>query len=181
MEPPKSQLAKSDFLNRGLDVLAADGPRSLTAARMARELKVTTGSFYWHFNTVDEFHDEVRKFWRDEIVVGIIVDARAQAGDPTNVLGEIGKIIRQRGTHRYDAAMRGWAESDSEAEEIIRTSDLIRHNLIAEVLQVAGESEEEANGKSNLLGAAWRGSQDMDPEYRFKLIAMITRNSDSGS
>ena len=181
MEPPKSKLAKSDYLYRGLDVLAAEGPHSLTAARMAREMNVTTGSFYWHFSTVDEFRAEIRKFWRDEVVVGIIVDAKEQAGDPTKVLDEIGKIIRQRGTHRYDAAMRGWAESDSETEKIVRAADLVRRDLIAEVLQVAGESKEEAKDKSNLLGAAWRGSQDIDPEYRFKLIAMITKKSDSGS
>ena len=180
MESSKSRLAKSDFLNRGLDVLAADGPRSLTAARMARELNVTTGSFYWHFNTVDEFRDEMKKFWRDEVVVGIIVDAKEQAGDPASVLDEIGKVIRQRGTHRYDAAMRSWAESDGEAREVVRTADLLRRDLIAEVLQVAGANEEEAKDKSNLLGAAWSGSQDTEPEYRFKLISMITRNSGSG-
>jgi AcrR family transcriptional regulator len=43
---------------------------------MARELNVTTGSFYWHFNTVNEFRDELKAFWRDKVVVGIIVDAK---------------------------------------------------------------------------------------------------------
>jgi len=182
MEASKFRLARSDFLNRGLDVLAADGPRSLTAARMARELLVTTGSFYWHFSTVDDFRDELKRFWRDDIVIGIINDVREQAKDPGNVLDEIGRIIRQRGTHRYDAAMRSWAKSDRGAEEIVRSADALRGDLIARVLRDAGASEEQARDKSNLLAAAWLGSQDMDdPEYRFKLMGMITRDSDSNS
>jgi AcrR family transcriptional regulator len=169
-----SLLSRSIFLLRGLDVLVSDGPRSLTAARMARELNVTTGSFYWHFSTVGNFRDDLKVFWRDEIVVGIIFDAKKQAGDPAKVLDEIGKIIRQRGTHRYDAAMRSWAESDRDAEEIVRTADRLRGDLIAGVLRDAGANKEQAMDKASLLGAAWLGSADMNPEYRFKLMRLVT-------
>jgi AcrR family transcriptional regulator len=182
MVPPKSQLQKSDFLIRGLDVLAGEGPGSLTAARMARELKVSTGSFYWHFKTVDDFRDELKRFWRDDIVVGIINDARDQAKDPGDVLEEIGRIIRQRETYRYDAAMRNWARTDRYAKKAVRAADALRGDLIAGVLRDAGASAQYALDKSNLLSAAWLGSQDMqDPDYRFKLMGLITRDSGSGS
>ena len=77
MESSKSRLTKSDYLRRGLDVLAAEGPRSLTAARMARELNVTKGSFYWHFESVDSFRDDLKRFWHDDVVIGIITQAKA--------------------------------------------------------------------------------------------------------
>jgi AcrR family transcriptional regulator len=182
METPKSRLNRSDFLNVGLDVLAAEGPRTLTAARMARELNVTTGSFYWHFSTVGDFRDELKSFWRDDIVVGIIDDAREEAKDSGDLLEEIGRIIRQRGTDRYDAAMRSWARSDRSADKAVRAADSLRGELIAGVLKDAGASKERARDKSNLLGAAWLGSQDMkDPDYRFKLMGLITRDSGSDS
>lgn len=61
----------------------------------------------------------------------------------------------------------------------MRSADVLRGELIAGVLRDAGASREQARDKSNLLGAAWLGSQDMeDPEYRFKLMALITRDSD---
>jgi AcrR family transcriptional regulator len=182
METLKPRLNRSDFLNMGLDVLAAEGPRALTAARMAREMNVTTGSFYWHFKTVDEFCEELKSFWRDDIVVGIINDAREQAKSPGDVLEEIGRIIRQRRTDRYDMAMRNWARSDRSADEAVRAADSLRGELIAGVLKDAGASKAQARDKSNLLGAAWVGSQDMqDPDYRFNLMGLITRDSGSDS
>ena len=92
MVAANERLRKSDFLQCGLDVLVADGPTKLTAARMARELGVTTGSFFWHFGTVAKFRDELLVFWRDVIVVGIIEDAKKQAEHPGDVLKEIGKF-----------------------------------------------------------------------------------------
>lgn len=170
------RLSRSDFLRRGLDVLATDGPRNLTAARMARELKVTTGSFYWHFDSVEDFRDELLVFWHDVIVIGIINDAKEQAEHPGEVLNEIGRIIRQRRTDRYDSAMRSWAKSERRTEKIVQSADALRAELIAGVLREAGATEEVARDRTNLLGAAWRGSVDMeDPEYRHKLIEMITR------
>lgn len=114
MVPSKPRLSRKDFLHRALDVLAADGPRSLTAARLARELNVTTGSFYWHFDSIEGLCGELKTFWRDEVVVGIINEAKEQADDPAEVLNEIGRIIRQRRTDRYDVAMRGWRAPTAE-------------------------------------------------------------------
>ena len=34
-------------------------------------------------------------------------------------------------------------------------------------------SDEDARDRANLIGAAWRGSQDLDdPDYRMKLVGM---------
>ena len=70
--------------------------------------------------------------------------------------------------------MRSWAESDSDAEEIVRTADTLRGDLIAGVLRDAGANKEQAMDKASLLGAAWLGSADMNPEYRFKLMRLVT-------
>jgi AcrR family transcriptional regulator len=180
MDAHKSSLTRSDFLLRGLDVLAADGPRALKAARLARELQVTTGSFYWHFQTVEEFRNQLKRFWHDEIVVGVIQEAASLNEDPKEILATIGNLVSQRGTHRYDSAMRRWAEHDNDAAEIVRAADALRGELITNQLTSSGVKTEQANDRANLLGAAWRGSQDIkDAEYRLKLISLITRDSDS--
>ena len=174
-----SKYRRSDYLIRGLEVLASDGPDALTAARMTRELGVTKGSFYWHYRTVQDFQDELQKFWRDEVVTGIIVEATAQAGNASQVLERIGEIIRRRKTYRYDTAMRAWAELDPGAREVVRSADAQRAKLIASVFEAGGDSAERARDRTNLLGVAWRGSQDMiDPDYRFRLIKMIEKGQE---
>jgi AcrR family transcriptional regulator len=180
MDMHKSSLTRSDFLQKGLEVLAADGPRSLTAARLARELQVTTGSFFWHFQTVEKFREKLKRFWCDEVVVGIINDARDQVEDPKDVLATIGTLIKQRDTHRFDTAMRRWAETDSDTAEVVRAADTLRGELITMLLKDFGHKAERAKDRTNLLGAAWRGSQDIeDSDYRLKLISLITGDSES--
>jgi hypothetical protein len=62
----------------------------------------------------------------------------------------------------------------------VRAADALRSKLIAGVLKDAGASKAQARDKSNLLGAAWVGSQDMqDPDYRFKLMGLVMRDSGS--
>jgi len=182
MEGSNSGRSRTDYLLMGLEVLATDGPRALTAARMAREMSATTGSFYWHFSTVDAFRDALKLFWRDDIVVRIIAEAEEQAEHPTRVLATISQIVRHRGTYRYDRAMRSWAGSDRMVAKVVEDADELRGNLIKKVLVEAGEFKETATDKANLLGAAWLGSQGIEnPDYRFKMLDLITRDADSSS
>ena len=105
----RPRLNKSILLRKGLDTLAEDGPDSLTAARVSQELSVTRGSFYWHFKSVPEFHQQLREFWRDEIVLGVPNDAKARFKDPRQILKAIGELAKQRKNYRFDTAMRNWA------------------------------------------------------------------------
>ena len=175
MESVHSYHNRSDFLWRGLEVLANDGPDSLSAARLSRELDVTTGSFYWHFKTVDVFRNQLIRFWLDEVVMGIIAEAQQQPEDGGNVLVRIGQIVRQRGTHRYDTAMRDWAGTNKKVSKVVKRADAKRHALIKDMLKKQGESDSQATDRANLLGAAWRGTLDMkDAEYRMKLMGIVT-------
>lgn len=175
-----ARLNGTDFLICGLKVLAADGHRALTAARVARELCVTTGSFYWHFRTIDQFREKLKKFWRDEIVVGTIVAAKERAEAPGKVLEEIGKIVAEGRLDRFDSAMRVWSESDEEARKVVEAADAIRQDTIVRSMKGAGASQNDAEDRMKLFGAAWRGSRGLyDTDDRLRLIGLITRDLNS--
>ena len=170
----QTRLTKSMILQAGLDLLAKDGPGSITAARISRELNVTTGSFYWHFPTIEDFRRKLGKFFLEEIVLGITDEAKSWYEDPREILQAIGEMVKQRKTYRYDAAMRNWATTSEYADEIITAADNFRRDMMTDLLRAAGESDQTAKDNVNLLGAAWRGSQDMaDQDYRFKLLQLI--------
>jgi AcrR family transcriptional regulator len=176
----KSRLHRSDFLRMGLDILVDEGPGSLTAARVSKQLHVTTGSFYWHFRTVAEFHAETQEFWLRGILIPLIREARELAEHPGSVLEVIGQIVRQRGIVHYDGAMRRWARSDQDARKIVDAADKVRQELIKEVFLANGEGKAQATDKTDLFGAAWLGSQAIDDsDHRFRLLGMITGETES--
>jgi AcrR family transcriptional regulator len=169
----RKRLGREDWFRVGLATLAKTGPESLRAARLARCLGVTTGSFYWHFSSVEEFRCGLPVYWKEVVILGLIGAAKAGAREPAEILAELRKRILESGAHRYDAAMRNWARSDSHVREVVHSADEVRATFLEEMLRNSGMSEESARDRANLIGAAWRGSQDQEnPEYRMKLIRL---------
>jgi AcrR family transcriptional regulator len=175
MEPNQNRtLGKDDWLLAGLEALAEGGPQLLRAAKVARRLGVTTGSFYWHFRSVADFRAELLEYWKEGVVVALIRDARAGAQEPAQILADLRRRILESGAHRYDAAMRTWARADPRVRDTVACADEIRGTFLAEMLRKSGLSEEEARDRASLIGAAWRGSLDDvgDPDYRMKLVGL---------
>ena len=99
--------------------------------------------------------------------------AKANAQKPAKVLIELRKRILESGVHRYDAAIRIWARTDPRVRDTLRDTDEVRATFLEETLRKSGLSKQEARDRASLIGAAWRGSQNLDdPDYRMKLIGI---------
>lgn len=172
-EDEQSGRSREDYLRKGLELLAESGPRTLSAVRLAAELEVTTGSFYWHFKNVKDFHQAMRAYWRHIVVPEVIEEAMRQAetegGSPIDRLGQ---LVWQTGIHRYDDAMRQWAENSEETAEVLKEADAWRGQVMTAML---GGTETAAE-LTDLIGAAWRGSSGMqNTQRRARLISMTTK------
>jgi len=174
LEPThESRLGKEDWFRMGLEALVEDGSEALRAAKLARRLDVTTGSFYWHFECVADFQSEFLEYWKKCVVVGLIDAAKANTEEPAQILAELRKRILESGAHRYDAAMRIWARRDPRVGDTLREADEVRASFLVETLRKSGLSKQEAHDRASLIGAAWRGSRNLDdPDYRMKLIGI---------
>ncbi len=167
------RFSRKDWLQAGLAALVADGPVALRAAPLARQLGVTTGSFYWHFRSVADFHQAVLDYWRTDVIEKVVEDARAEASSPERVLDELGALTRRRGIPKYDAAARRWAETSALAARAVKRADAWRRNVLLELLRERGLDERQALDKLNLLAAAWQGSATLkDQDYRVTLAAL---------
>ncbi len=47
----KARLTRSDWVLAGFRALLASGPDAIRVEALARDLRATKGSFYWHFKT----------------------------------------------------------------------------------------------------------------------------------
>jgi AcrR family transcriptional regulator len=169
------KLGRESWLRMGLEALADGGLEELRAVRLARKLGVTTGSFYWHFECLDDFRSALLVYWKDEVIVGLISAAREASPDPEQVLRELQRRILESGAHRYDAAMRKWGRTDPRVEDTVRDTDALRATFLVEEFRKSGVEKEQAGDRAQLIGAAWRGSQDVaEPEYRMKLIGLAS-------
>src|SRR5664279_4441164 len=58
------RLGAEDWVQAGLRTLARRGVSNVRVERLARDLKVTKGSFYWHFTDRDALLDAMLSSWR---------------------------------------------------------------------------------------------------------------------
>ncbi len=66
------RLNRQDWVGAGLQALAKDGPSALKADRLAAQLNVSRGSFYWHFDNLAAFHSAVLDGWFEIATSGVI-------------------------------------------------------------------------------------------------------------
>ena len=77
------RLTKSDWIDHGLRTLASDGANALKVGPMAATLKVSRGSFYWHFRDIADFRSQVLRSWQERMTDQVIQDIEPTKPDRT--------------------------------------------------------------------------------------------------
>ena len=156
-----SRLSAQDWIDFALQTLARDGFPALKADVLARRLKVSRGSFYWHFAELDAFHAAVIARWRERATEAIIADLERHAPDE-----RLEVLLRRAFAHanRLELRMRGWADANAVAARAVRHIDRRRCAYIERMLVTAGAARPQAATRAQLiywtyLGAALSGSK----------------------
>jgi len=162
---PKPRLSKEDWLAAGFRALASDGPSALRAEALARELKTTKGSFYWHFKDLPAYKEEMLELWREKVASDIVARVLEEP-DPHARLD----LLVQEAAHpapeafggrAIEPAIRAWALSDTSVMEALKAVDQQRTDFIAELLKATGHNPAHAP----LLYAAYLGLDDQAAKH----------------
>ena len=154
--PPITR-SRQDFLDAGLTLLAAAGVRGVTIARVCAALDVTKGSFYHHFEGVDEFTRELLTYWAVERESQVVA-AAAAVTDPMerlDVLRDVGVALH----HEAEVAIRAWSRTDADAWTLREQVDAARERTVAEAYREVGVPGDIASMLGRLSVAVLIGAQ----------------------
>src|SRR5215470_12826656 len=73
------RLTKSDWIEHGLRTLAREGASTLKVGPMATKLRVSRGSFYWHFRDIADFRSQVLRSWQERMTDQVIQEIAEKA------------------------------------------------------------------------------------------------------
>jgi AcrR family transcriptional regulator len=163
-EVMSDRLTKSDWIEHGLRTLAKEGANALKVGPMATTLKVSRGSFYWHFLDIADFRSQVLQSWQERTTDQVIRDLEAAKAEPDRL-----KHLMRRAfvTKRsLDRAIRSWAAEDKEVATIVATVDASRVAYLAKLLIAAGVESRRALPRAAFLYWAYLGHAIvMDPRH----------------
>lgn len=150
-----TRLSQLDWLDHGLKVLAKDGPEALKADTLAKLLKVSRGSFYWHFQDIEHFHNELLGRWRrlatDEIIVA--VDRELSGAQRLRRLMQ-GALTSDVSLER---GIRSWAAQSGNAARAVSSVDKVRVEYLRKLLRSAGLTNKQVAARATFIYWAYIG------------------------
>jgi len=151
------RLSVQDWVQAGFRILAEDGLKALTIDRLCRRLRVTKGSFYWHFADMKTYRQALVDTWaavRDEDRGDF--DALSELPPRERLSRMMTSLVGPR-HWMLERAMREWARSEETVAEAVRTSDRRVLNAVRQVFLDDGFDPDEADMRANATFAAGIG------------------------
>ncbi|MFZ5692778.1 MAG: TetR/AcrR family transcriptional regulator [Pseudomonadota bacterium] len=149
-----------------LDVLATHGIDAVRVEPIAKALRVTKGSFYWHFADRRALIDAMLAQWADGRIAAIR-DQAPRDGDPALALRRLADLYTRRANARglaTELAIRALARNDEAAARAVQAVDAERLNRVAALFERLGWPPRQASARAIMVYAYLFGQSLLDPK-----------------
>ncbi|MEO7246640.1 MAG: TetR/AcrR family transcriptional regulator [Rubrivivax sp.] len=154
---PRASLTPDYWVVAATEVLVDHGVDRVRVDLLARALKVTRGSFYWHFRDREDLLRAVLQAWRTRATEQLTRRLEGAHEDPREQVRDLISLpFRGRAAvraARIELAIRAWARCDPMARAFVDEADAARVGYIAQVFSGFGFTIVEARARAFLLYA----------------------------
>ena len=143
--PAATRTPRSQWIDEGLNALAAGGPDAVRVDVLAKTLGVTRGGFYWHFADRQALLDAMLETWERRSTHDVLERVESEGGDARDKVRRAGMLTFSPALLPIDLAVRDWARRDEAVGERLRRVDNRRmaylRTLIGELSADEGDVE----------------------------------------
>lgn len=179
--PKIDRLGRQHWIDAALRTLAALGIEAVRVERLAADLKVTKGSFYWHFANREALLLATLEAWEARATHDIIKMVEAVGGDARIRLRTLGiEVYGSDG--RLDRQIRAWSAHDPVARVAQERIDARRLAYLEQLFGEMGFPSDTAKARALFSYQALIGQFAMVPELRLNgeqlehLFEMLVRH-----
>lgn len=179
----RTNLTREDWIHAAQRALVKGGVDAVRVDTLAKELKITRGSFYYHFKGRSELLDGILSDWRARATEDVINQLRDAQSSPKEQLDRLLELPHHGQTAKEAASIelgiRAWARRDKQARQAIDEVDSHRLSYIEGLLIQIGVSADEAKDRAYLIYAYQVSLSlvhtEIHPEERQQRNLRITR------
>lgn len=173
----KKSLSRDDWIQAASRALTSGGHQAVKVEKIARALKVSKGSFYWHFKNADDLKHMMLKKWVEIGTNEIIRNADKLALSPQEKLLALGAMITTNRDEEFgsyggvlaEAAFRDWSRFDKDVAKVSRKINKTRLKYIADLFSDLGMDEDESQLNSEIVYSALIGFEFLDQQGLAKM------------
>lgn len=164
MKPDR--LTANSWIQAAFRALATGGPQAIRAEAIARDLKVSKGSFYWHFENVAALKSEMLVHWQSLATENVMTTVSAIDGSAEDKLRALvdfatGPAHDPYGGVLTEAAIRDWARYDDGVAATVRAVDVRRLAYLESLFEQNGTQASLCHVHANILYSALIGLEEL--------------------
>jgi AcrR family transcriptional regulator len=146
------QLTKEDWIRVAKTILIKNGIAEVKIEKIATKLKVTIGSFYWHFSGRPELHEAIIADWLATNTKPLEDAVKNAGSDPRlQYLAFFGVWVLERNFDpAYDNAIRMWSRISAPVAAIVAKVEAERIEILFGIYQHFGYDDEEAKMRARI-------------------------------
>lgn len=175
----EDRLAKGDWLDTGLTILGRTGPAGLRIDQVCAAMKVTKGSFYWHFRDRGDFLDCLFDHWHRRETTALIDLVEAAYTAPRDRIWHVVEFVTL-GTYDVatEVAMRQWGQNEAKVREGLKEVDGERLDFFTRQFEAAGFAPGPARLRAIsvyafTLSCGYMQTAETPEELRARLVASL--------
>lgn len=133
-------------------MLVARGVERVRVEALARTLRITRGSFYWHFRSRKALLDSLLEDWRVRNTAPFLAAAADERRSGEDKFRAIVNVWLDESEYdpAYDAAIREWARTSAPVANLVRRVDRRRIALLAGICRELGCDPQEAEIRARI-------------------------------
>lgn len=166
-----NRLGIDDWLAAGYAILAEEGLKALKIDRLCARLKVTKGSFYWHFDNIAAYRTALIQGWSE------LRDADRSQIEEIDSLAPRDRLVQMMNSlvsprhWTLERAMREWARSDHAVAASVRAADRRVLGAVRRAFEDYGFDADEAELRADATFAVGIGFLHLSGDAPHPLLA----------
>lgn len=145
------RLSREDWIDAAWKALANGTIETVKVDRLAQQLRVTRGSFYWHFKDKKALIEAVLDRWLGQLGLQQAIAPRmAEYATPQDRLWAIYEYVVRNITGPQSLYLRIWSRRSRQVHERLLNEDLQRLEHYTSLFREAGFGEPEASRRADL-------------------------------
>ena len=162
------KLQPQDWIDAGWLLMASKGVEAVKVEVLARQLKVSKGSFYWHFKNRRDLLEAILQRWEEE-TKKLIAQSQAAATPKERLIKLFALAEAACQQPDPESAIFQWANKDEAVKQRVRALEIQRVSYLTQLFQKCGFKSNEAKLKAEVAYFAFMGFADrLERDREFK-------------
>lgn len=142
----RKSLSRDAWVAAARRVLEKRGIAEVKIDGLARKLRVTRGSFYFHFKSLNDLHDELLHEWRRTNCAPFHALSKANYDDGLQLFTDIVHVWVDEApfSPALDLATRDWSRTSASLAREVEENDSLRMALLTQAFQKMGYEQDES-------------------------------------